>query len=158
MPGSGYTIEFVTTDWERFAETVALSFAVLYEPFGVGWAGKDATAADWVHPGPDTLIAIAITPTGELLGSARLLGCAGDERRQVRQVAVFPHVRRGGVGRALMHALEARAAEEGARETWLNARDTAYVFYESLGYELQGEGFVSELTGIPHRAACKRLG
>jgi len=31
-------------------------------------------------------------------------------------------------------------------------------FYEALGYELYGDGFVSELTGIPHRAARKRLG
>ena len=56
-----------------------------------------------------------------------------------------------------MLALEARAAEQGARETWLNSRNTAYRFYEALGYVLEGEEFVSEVTGIPHRAARKRL-
>jgi len=154
----GFTVEFVAPDWERFEETLRLAFGVLYGPFGVSWPEEASEGDDWLHPAPGTLVAVAIAIDGELLGSARLLPAAGDASRQIRQVAVFPHARRLGVGRALMRALETRAAEEGARETWLNARDSAYGFYEALGYELHGEGFVSELTGIPHRAARKPLG
>ena len=73
-------------------------------------------------------------------------------------MAVEPPHRGQGVGAALMTALEHRAAQEGAAELWLNSRNTAYAFYERLGYISQGEEFVSELTGIPHRLMRKSLG
>ena len=49
-----------------------------------------------------------------LLGTARLLPAPGDASRQVRQVAVSPDARVGGVGRALMGRLEAIALQEDA--------------------------------------------
>ena len=155
---SGFTIEFVSSDWHRFDEVLELSFAVLYEPFGVSWPEEASEGADWMHPAPGTCVGVAVSGDDVLLGSARLLPAAGDSERQVRQVAVSPDARGLGVGRALMLALERKAAEEGARETWLNSRNTAYGFYEVLGYQLEGDEFVSHVTGIPHRAARKRLG
>jgi GNAT superfamily N-acetyltransferase len=155
---SGYTIEFVSPGWDRFDEVLELSFAVLYEPFGVSWPREASPGAGWLHPAHGTHVVVAIAEDGALLGSARLLPAAGDRERQVRQVAVSADARRLGVGRALMLVLEAKAVEEGAFETWLNSRDTAYGFYESLGYELHGDEFVSAVTGIPHRAARKQLG
>ncbi len=152
------SIEFVTPEWARFDELLQLSFAVLYAPFGVPWPEEGSGGADWMHPAPATHVAVALDEQGALLGSARLLPSAGDESRQIRQVAVAADARGLGVGRALMLALERTAAEEGARETWLNSRNSAYGFYESLGYSLEGDEFVSEVTGIPHRAARKRLG
>lgn len=151
-------MEFVPLDWDRFDEILELAFVVLYEPFGLDRTAEQTRRADWMHPAADTGVAVAIGADGELLGSGWLLGPPGDSRRQVRQVAVHPHARHTGVGRALMRALETRAAEEGAAETWLNARDSAYGFYASLGYAFEGEEFVSEVTGIPHRLARKRLG
>ena len=41
--------------------------------------------------------------------------------------------RAAGSGRALMEAIERIAAEEDARELWLNARHTAYGFYDGSG-------------------------
>jgi ribosomal protein S18 acetylase RimI-like enzyme len=158
VPAVRYDIEFVALNWSRFDETLRLAFAVLYQPFGLSWPEETSRGADWMHPEHDTLVAVGIAGDGVLLGSARMLPSAGDVERQIRQVAVSPDARRLGVGRALMLALESRAAEEGARETWLNARDSAYRFYEALGYVLEGPEFVSEVTGIPHRAARKRLG
>jgi len=153
-----YAIEFVPLDWSRFDEVLRLGFEVLYEPFGLSWPEELSAGADWMHPEPGTLVAVALAEDGEILGSARLLPARGDAERQVRQVAVSPAARRLGVGRALMLALEAKAAEEDAQGMWLNSRNSAYGFYESLGYELHGEEFISQVTGIPHRAARKRLG
>lgn len=153
----GYAVEFVAPDWDRFDEVIRLGFAVLYEPFGVPWPEERSEGADWMHPAPGTRLAVAIADDGGLLGSARLLPSAGDNERQVRQVAVSPRARGLGVGKALMLALESKAADEGASEMWLNSRNTAYGFYEALGYALEGEEFVSEVTGIVHRAARKQL-
>ncbi|MDR3686907.1 MAG: GNAT family N-acetyltransferase [Coriobacteriia bacterium] len=150
MPG--FRIETVTHDWPRFAEVLGLYFDVLYGPFGVE---RDF---EWYHPAHGSRFAIALGPAGELLGSARLLPEAGEEVRQVRQVVVAPAAQRLGVGRELMIALERIAAEEGASELWLNARHTAFGFYEALGWEFSSEPFISELTGIPHREMRKRLG
>ena len=152
-----YAIEFVPLDWGRFDEVLALAFAVLYEPFGLSWPEELSRGADWMHPAAGTHVAVAIAEGGEVLGTARLLPAAGDAERQVRQMAVSPEAAGLGIGRALMLAIESVAAEEGARETWLNSRDTAYGFYQALGYVLEGEEFVSEITGIVHRPARKRL-
>ncbi len=156
---SRYTAQFVQTTWERFDELLDLSFAELYEPFGLlRPIDPSEKGAEWMHAEPGTRIAVAIGEGGELLGGARLLPGDGDAERQVRQVAVSVGARRLGVGRALMLALEAKAAEEGADAVWLNARHSAYGFYERLGYIAEGDTFVSEVTGIEHRRMRKKLG
>ena len=38
-----------------------------------------------------------------------------------------------------MTAIERIAAEESARELWLNARHTAFGFYEALGWQFVGD-------------------
>jgi predicted GNAT family N-acyltransferase len=150
MPG--FRIETVTHDWPRFAEVLDLYYDVLYGPFGV------ARDFEWYHPAHGSRFAIALGAHGELLGSARLLPQAGEEVRQVRQVVVSPAAQGLGVGRELMTTIERIAAEEEAHELWLNARHTAFGFYEALGWEFAGEPFISELTGIPHREMRKHLG
>jgi len=150
MPG--FRIETVTHEWPRFAEVLDLYFDVLYGPFGVE---RDF---EWYHPANGSRFAIALGPQDELLGSARLLPEAGEEVRQVRQVVVSPAAQGLGVGRELMTTIESIAIEEGAAELWLNARHTAFGFYEALGWEFAGNPFISELTGIPHREMSKRLG
>ncbi|MDO9173156.1 MAG: GNAT family N-acetyltransferase [Actinomycetota bacterium] len=144
-------VEIVAHDWPRFGEVLDLYFDVLYGPFGV------AREVEWYHPAHGSHFAVALAEDGGLLGSARLLPTAGDEVRQVRQVVVSPAARRLGVGRELMEAIERIAAEQSARELWLNARESAYGFYSALGWEFSGETLVSELTGVPHREMRKRL-
>lgn len=70
-------------------------------------------------------------------------GIRGNERGQaeVLRVRVHPAVRRQGVGRALMDALEQRAAELGFAELHLDTtveQPEAIAFYESLGYRETG--------------------
>lgn len=148
MPG--LTIEFVDERWERFDRLLMLDYAVLYRDFGV------AEESDWYHGGIPSLHAVALV-NGRLLGAARLLDEPGSIERQIRQVAVEPAVWGQGIGRALMEALERRAASEGARLLWLNARESAFPFYASLGYGFDGEMFVSELTRLPHRRMIREL-
>jgi predicted GNAT family N-acyltransferase len=148
---SGFRVHFIEEAPGLDDDLERLLFEVLYRDFGV------SADHDWREDEPGSQIAVAISDNGELLGAARLLPAPGEESRQVRQVAVLPGAQARGVGGALMRAVEQRAAEEGATEVWLNARDTAFAFYERLGYTFSGDTFVSELTGIPHREMRKRL-
>lgn len=141
----------VDESWDRFDRVLNLMYVVLYRDFGV------PPKAQWHVSGEPGMCAVALTSRGGLLGVARLLGAAGDETRQLRQVAVEPAVHGSGVGSALVRELEQAAEEQGASQIVLNARDTAIPFYERLGYTAEGDTFISELTGIPHRFMRKRL-
>jgi predicted GNAT family N-acyltransferase len=146
-------IDFIdAVEWERAGELSDLVYEVMYRDFGVAREG------DWRDLDGGTLTAVALSADEALLGAARLLPAEGEPQRQVRQVAVNPAQRGRGVGSALMAAIEWRAAQEGAEEIVLHARDSAIDFYERLGYEAISDVFVSELTGIPHRTMRKRLG
>lgn len=142
----------VPADWDRLEEVATLLYETLYRAHGV------AIDAPWRHEGEHGALAVAIGEDGAVYGSARLLGAAGDASRQLRQLAVVPAARGHGVGRSLVHLLEEVAASEGAREVWLNARDSAYTFYERIGYRFVGDEFVSELTRTPHRRMSKDVG
>ena len=130
----------------------ALLYDVLYRDFGV------AEGAAWRETGEGSVVAIARDGRGKVVGSARLLSSPGDVERQLRQLAVSPDARGSGVGRMLIDGLERRAAGEGATAIVLNARDSAWEFYEHLGYTYTGPEFVSELTGIVHRPMRRELG
>jgi len=147
-----FTIEFVTHDWYRFDEVLDLSYAVLYEPFGIDRGGE------WYHPANGSDFAVALDAGSTLVGTARLLPMAADLTRQVRQVCVMPSMCGRGIGRALVGALEELAVASGAGEMWLHARQDAVGFYERMGYIPEGPVFVSELTGIPHRTMRRSIG
>jgi GNAT superfamily N-acetyltransferase len=79
---------------------------------------------------------------------------AGDWR--VRGMATDPALRRRGLGRAVLSALEAHARGHGGRRLWCNARTGARAFYEREGWSTEGEEF--EIEGIgPHFVMAKTL-
>jgi predicted GNAT family N-acyltransferase len=145
-------IQVVRNDWPRFGEILNLYYEALYSPFGI------SRTTEWYHPANGSTLVVALEDDGWLLGGARLLPPVDDPAvRQVRQVVVREGARGRGIGRALMAEIERVAAEQGAREIWLNAREAAFGFYEALGWEFVGDEFVSELTRVPHREMRKRL-
>lgn len=140
--------------WERADELDRLVFDTLYADWGLEF-GDPA----WRSVPDDAVTIVAVAPDDRLVGAASLLAteAGGSGARQVRQVAVARGLRGSGLGRVLMEAAEYRAMAEGADALWLNARDSAFAFYEALGYAYDGPEFVSELTGIPHRRMRKTL-
>lgn len=75
---------------------------------------------------------------------------------QLRAMAIEPARQRTGIGRLLVERGVERAFSDGVALVWANARDTALAFYESLGFEVVGEGFVDEATAIPHHRIVRR--
>ena len=74
----------------------------------------------------------------------------GQRDRQLRGMAVERSRQGCGVGAALLAAGVEEAERLGASAVWANARDTALGFYSRHGFEVVGEGFVDETTGLPH--------
>ncbi|MBK5211659.1 MAG: GNAT family N-acetyltransferase [Coriobacteriia bacterium] len=131
-----------------------LLYDVLYKDFGV-----DKAADNWFHQERGGEFLLKIDSAYEIMGIARLMPVTDNDpsSRQVRQVAVAKNAQGRGVGRELMTIVEELALDQGASRLWLESRSVAYGFYGSLGYEDDGEEFMSELTHIPHRHMHKNL-
>ena len=98
---------------------------------------------------------------GHVVGMGGFQPSSMPGRAEVLRVRVHPARRRMGIGRAVMAALESRAAARGFREAWLDTstnQPEAMAFYESLGYGQVGRESRSEwlwtlvyyLKRLPH--------
>ncbi len=132
---------------EAYAEAVALRERVLRKPLGLTFSPeflaleKEQTTLGAYHD-------------GVLVGCLLVKRLEG-EQVQVRQVAVDDAWRGKGVGRKLMVFAEQYAAELGALQIVLSARETAVPFYLKLGYEVFGEPVMA--IGLLHREMRKSV-
>jgi N-acetylglutamate synthase-like GNAT family acetyltransferase len=97
-------------------------------------------------------IAVLDHPGGpRVVGTACLLpNYPSDGIGKLMQMAVDPQRQGEGIGRRLVVAIERRAfGELGLSELFCHARDTAYGFYHSLGWEFDSDTF--DEAGVPHR-------
>lgn len=94
------------------------------------------------------------SPSREAIGTARIL-FLDDGTAKAQRVAVLREHRKGGVGAALMFALEGEAARAGRSTLILSSQVSAVPFYERIGYEPYGELFVD--AGIDHRMMKKAV-
>jgi ribosomal protein S18 acetylase RimI-like enzyme len=91
---------------------------------------------------------LAAEENGEVVGIVSLI--PRPDGVQLRSMAVDPAYQGGGVGRMLVEAAVDRLRAAGVHRVWCNARDTAIGFYERLGWQVTGPGFVDDEMGIPH--------
>jgi ribosomal protein S18 acetylase RimI-like enzyme len=75
---------------------------------------------------------------------------------QIRGVAVSNHLQGNGIGKKLMEGIEQFLMEKKVSFLWLNARENAVPFYESIAYTLHGNAFNIPSIGI-HYLYYKRL-
>lgn len=134
-----------TGDWTELASAAtAVREAVFIREQGIA-AAEELDAADQtaVH-------AVAFNRLGQAVGTARLLQGGADEpgAAHIGRMAVHHALRRTGLGRALMTALEDAAAARGDHAIVLSAQRHAQHFYEELGYRAEGEPY--EEVRIPH--------
>jgi GNAT superfamily N-acetyltransferase len=90
----------------------------------------------------------------------RLLGCCmiveeKPGQARLRQMAVLNDLQGKGIGRALMQFAENLARDHGYRLLTMHARKNAVLFFEKMGYRINGSEF-EELT-IPHFVMEKQL-
>lgn len=144
--GGGPVVVRRLTDGSELAAALALRGAVFCGEQGVSLAaeqdGRDGAA---LHLG-----AFA---GGELVGTCRLLGAAGDVVLQ--RVAVRADRRRHGIGRRLIAAARTEARRRGASVLSLHAQLDSEGFYRREGFVRCGDPFLEE--GIEHVAMRREL-
>lgn len=101
---------------------------------------------DRVRPGLQSgaLDLFAAYADGHVQGTVQLIPAAmpnQPHRADVAKLLVHPQARRKGLGRALMTALESRAADLGRTLLVLDTRSTdpSRLLYQSLGFQIAGE-------------------
>jgi GNAT superfamily N-acetyltransferase len=77
---------------------------------------------------------------------------------QLRGMATDASVRGTGVGGLLLEEGVRRAFDAGAELVWANARDSALRFYRAHGFAVEGEGFHTTDTKLPHHRIIRRGG
>jgi YbgC/YbaW family acyl-CoA thioester hydrolase len=106
-------------------------------PAEMEWDDADRTA---IH-------AVAYNGLGQPVATGRLLQQSPGVAR-IGRMAVHRALRGGGVGRQVLNALVAAAADRGDREVVLHAQCSAEDFYRRLGFVPRGDTF--EEAGIAH--------
>jgi GNAT superfamily N-acetyltransferase len=130
-------VELGSVDYQK---TLVLRRVVLLDPFDIPLleaCRDDESAVHWAafH--------------GESCVGCLLLIDRGGGTWQLRQMAVAPHLQRGGIGRRLALAAVEGAREAGGALLMAHAREPAVPFYEAVGFVTCGDPFVQ--VGLPHR-------
>ncbi|AMM51262.1 acyltransferase [Rufibacter sp. DG15C] len=79
--------------------------------------------------------------TGEVMGVARV-HMETDTEAQLRFLAVGPKYQNKQIGRQLLHAIEEKARELGAKDLLVQAREYAVNFYKRNGFALEQETYL----------------
>jgi YbgC/YbaW family acyl-CoA thioester hydrolase len=109
---------------------------------------------EWDEADHSGLHAVAYNRVGAALATGRLLLRAPGVAR-IGRMAVSQAMRGSGVGRLVLDALMAAAAQRGEHTVMLNAQTSAASFYRRAGFVEQGEPF--EEAGITHIEMTRRL-
>jgi N-acetylglutamate synthase-like GNAT family acetyltransferase len=109
---------------------------VLRRPIGLTLSAQDIAGEErQIH-------IVAINAEDREIVGCVLLKPLTSDLIKLRQMAVGPQAQGAGLGRKLVRFAETLAQARGFKEIELNARVSAQVFYEKLGYEVCGEPFV----------------
>lgn len=109
----------------------------------------------------ETAYHVLALQNGHTIGTGRLVATqepppqAAGTWGRIGRMAVLVKYRKGGVGRAILQALEARARLQQLSGIVLHAQVHAKGFYDRVGYAAFGEEF--EEAGLPHVRMMKTL-
>ena len=124
---------------EDFEKYYQLRWEVLRKPWNQPKGSeKDENEKSSIH-------IMALNEKDDCVGVSRLQFNSAEEA-QVRFMGVRDDQQGKGVGKKLMHYLEEKARQKGAKKVVLQARENAVKFYLSIGYVVVVESFL--LWGI----------
>lgn len=124
--------------------------------------GTPVTHAAYPEDSYSDVVHFGIVRDGQAIGTSTwfMKKCAeqpGAPAMQLKGMAVDDTLQTSGLGRQLIDAGLALAAERGAHIIWARARDSAIGFYEKCGFDVAGDGFIDEPTGMPHHIVVRSV-
>lgn len=133
-------------------DTHPLRLAVLR----AGTPTKDVDFPEDVWPGA---VHLGVRLDGELVATSSWIPRehAGGPAIQLRGMATAHSMQGNGIGGLLLEAGCARYQAAGESTVWARARDAALAFYLRNGFEVEGEGFIDQVTRLPHHLVVRRL-
>ena len=142
-----YDFQIVDFGSVLYNSSVNLREAILRKPLGMTFSEEDlANEKEQLH--------LVVAVDGAVHG-VTLLKKINQKICKLRQFAVSEALQGKGLGRKLLQYFEEVARLQGYSIVELNARKSAYIFYEKLGYQVQGVEF--QEVGIPHFKMTKKL-
>jgi predicted GNAT family N-acyltransferase len=138
-------VEFATPEYDQ---TVHLRYKILREPLDLDFT-EDQLAAEYSD------FHLAAYDDAWILRGCLVLTPKDEKVLKMRQVAVDNAAQSKGIGSLMVKASEVFARAKGYDKMELNARETAVVFYQKLGYNT--EGFMFEEVSIPHFKMVKNI-
>ena len=123
-------------------QSIGLRYEVLRKPLGMFFTPEELMAeSGQIHVG---------MVIGESVLAVLLLKLMDGNVAKMRQVAVAESFQGQGLGKQLIRFSEQICREKQVKRIELHARKSAVQFYQTLGYQTQGNEF--EEVGIPHMA------
>ena len=122
--------------------------------------GTPSTSVDFTRDDDPATVHLGAELDGRLVGVSswlRTVDADGATRVQLRAMAVLDDVQGLGIGAMIVAEGVRRARDADVDEVWANARDTALSFYTRCGFSVEGDGFVTRDTGMPHHVIRLRL-
>jgi predicted GNAT family N-acyltransferase len=138
-------VEFATPEYDQ---TVHLRYKILREPLDLDFT-EDQLAAEYSD------FHLAAYDDAWILRGCLVLTPKDEKVLKMRQVAVDNAAQSKGIGSLMVKASEVFARAKGYDKMELNARETAVVFYQKLGYNT--EGLMFEEVSIPHFKMVKNI-
>lgn len=136
----------------RADETHPLRLSVLRR----GTPTTDVTFAEDTWPG---VVHLGVRVGGDLVATSTWIPrpLDGVPAVQLRGMATANGLQGRGIGGTLVEAGCARAATTDAELVWARARDAALAFYMRHGFVVRGDGFVDDVTGLPHHLVVRPI-
>lgn len=138
----------ITPQDEGYKAVFNLREAVLRKPIGLSLHNEDLSNEVNDH--------ILIATINDTIAACLILSPKGNNRVQLRQMAVSPEWQGKNIGKQLVQYAEQFAWQHGYNNIVLHARITAQGFYHKLDYAAVGNVFTE--VGIPHIEMEKHKG
>ena len=146
MNSNEISYKFINTNESEYDQERRLRSRILREPMGLPFGAE-------IFPFEDEALHLVAMNKSEVVGCV-MFHPKGNSGRLL-QMAVAIEFQGKGIGKKLVHELEAKLRDDGFSEIHLHARLVAISFYENLGYSIYGEPF--DEIGIEHRLMKKLI-
>ncbi len=131
----------------EYEKMVSLRADILRKPLGLSFS------ADQLDKEKDDIL-IGAFDEEDMIGCC-ILTRVDNNTVKLGQMAVQNNLQGKGIGESIMNFAENLAVDKGYKKMIMHARDTAIGFYEKLGYNVVGDGFLE--VNIPHHRMEKEL-